>query len=156
MSQTGSKGSARTVIIRRALASDLPSIAKLDEKATGRSKPDYWKRLFEHFSQATGETRAFLVASVDDRVVGFMTGEVRAFEFGSDPCGWVFALTVDSHLRVQNIGTLLFEAICEIFKQAGVDKVRTMIGRDNHLVLAFFRSLGMMAGPFIQLERDLE
>lgn len=156
VSQTGSKGSARTVIIRRALATDLPAITKLDEKATGRSKPDYWKRLYEHFSQASGETRAFLVASVDDRVVGFMTGEVRAFEFGSDPCGWVFALTVDSHLRVQNIGTLLFEAICEIFNQAGVDKVRTMIGRDNHLVLAFFRSLGMMAGPFIQLERDLE
>lgn len=154
--QTGGKGTARTVSIRYALASDLPVIIKLDEKATGRAKPEYWKGLFEHFSQTALDGRAFLVATIEDRVVGFMTGEVRAFEFNSEPCGWVFALTVDSHLRVQNIGTRLFEAICEIFKKAGVDKVRTMIGRDDHLVLAFFRSLGMMAGPFIQLERDLD
>ena len=34
-------------------------------------------------------------------------------------------------------------------------KVRTMLGRDNTLILSFFRSQGMMAGPFIPLEMDL-
>lgn len=152
----GGKSVARKVVIRRATAEDLPAIVKLDEKATGKPKPKHWEQLFAHFSEQAGEGRAFLVAALDDRVIGFMTGEIRAFEFGSEPCGWVFALTVDPQVRVQNVGTRLFEALCEVFKAAGVEKVRTMLAREDHLVLAFFRSLGMMAGPFIQLERDLD
>ncbi len=31
-----------------------------------------------------------------------------------------------------------------------------MLARDNTLVLSFFRSQGMMAGPLIPLEMDLE
>jgi hypothetical protein len=50
----------------------------------------------------------------------------------------------------------LFEAISAEFKQAGVDKMRTMVARDNRLHLLFFRGEGMMAGPYIELEKDLE
>jgi ribosomal protein S18 acetylase RimI-like enzyme len=142
--------------IRTALAKDIPSIASLDEKTTGQSKNQYWQELFSHFQQSRAAGRAFLVAEQQGRVVGFIIGEVRAFEFGSEPCGWVFALNVDPEIRVHNVGTRLFEALCEIFEKAGVQKVRTMLNRDNHLVQAFFRSLGMMTGPFIQLEKDLD
>jgi len=31
-----------------------------------------------------------------------------------------------------------------------------MLARDNALILSFFRSQGMMIGPFIPLEMDLE
>jgi hypothetical protein len=31
-----------------------------------------------------------------------------------------------------------------------------MVARDNHLHMTFFRSEGMMAGPYIQLEKDLD
>ena len=41
-------------------------------------------------------------------------------------------------------------------RDRGVTKVRTMLARDNHLILSFFRSQGMMAAPFIPLEIDLE
>jgi N-acetylglutamate synthase-like GNAT family acetyltransferase len=144
------------VKIRTALAEDIPWIVSLDEKTTGEAKHQYWQELFGHFQQSRGTGRAFLVAEQQGRVVGFITGEVRAFEFGSEPCGWVFALNVDQEIRVHNVGTRLFEALCETFGRAGVQKVRTMLNRDNHLVQAFFRSLGMMAGPFIQLEKDLD
>jgi hypothetical protein len=30
-----------------------------------------------------------------------------------------------------------------------------MLAKDAHLLMSFFRSLGMMAGPFIQLEKSL-
>jgi N-acetylglutamate synthase-like GNAT family acetyltransferase len=142
--------------IRTALAEDIPWIVSLDEKTTGQAKLQYWQELFGHFQQSRGVGRAFLVAEQRGRVVGFITGEVRAFEFGSEPCGWVFALNVDPEIRVHSVGTRLFETLCETFGRAGVEKVRTMLNRDNHLVLSFFRSLGMMAGPFIQLEKDLD
>ena len=44
----------------------------------------------------------------------------------------------------------------QITAQAEVTKVRTMIARQDHELLSFFRSYGMMAGPFQQLELDLE
>ena len=40
--------------------------------------------------------------------------------------------------------------------QTGVDTVRTMLARNDELNMAFFRSQGMMGGPFIQLEMPLE
>ena len=58
--------------------------------------------------------------------------------------------------RIKGVGTSLLAAICAGFRRAGVRKVRTMLSRDNNLILSFFRSQGMMAGPFIPLEMDLE
>ena len=97
--------------IRTALAEDIPWIVSLDEKTTGQAKLQYWQELFAHFQQSRGVGRAFLVAEQQGRVVGFITGEVRAFEFGSEPCGWVFALNVDPEIRVHNVGTRLFETL---------------------------------------------
>jgi ribosomal protein S18 acetylase RimI-like enzyme len=82
-------------------------------------------------------------------------GEVRDWEFGSAACGWVFGIGVRPEARLRGTGTGLLEAICAAFRRRGVQKVRTLLARDNALVLAFFRSQGMMAAPFIALERDL-
>ncbi len=46
--------------------------------------------------------------------------------------------------------------MCRCFRETGVTKIRTMIARDAQLVMSFFRSQGLMAGPFVQLEMDLE
>ena len=45
--------------------------------------------------------------------------------------------------------------MCEVLKADGADSVRTMVGRDDQLNMSFFRSQGMMAGPFIELEKPL-
>ena len=34
--------------------------------------------------------------------------------------------------------------------------VRTMLAKDANVLLSFFRSQGMMGGPFIQLEKRLQ
>ena len=89
-------------------------------------------------------------------MLGFIIGEIRAWEFGSTPCGWVFALSVEPEMRLHNIGSAMLEAISAEFKKAGVGKMRTMVARDGRLPMLFFRSEGMMAGPYIQLEKDLD
>jgi ribosomal protein S18 acetylase RimI-like enzyme len=147
---------AENVCIRAVKREDLQAIIKLDQAVTGSEKPDYWLELLSGVNPCRKNDLTFLVAELDGRVVGFITGNVRAFEFGSEACGWVFALCVDPDIRVKNVGTRLFDELCKHFRDAGVAKVRTMLARNNDLVLAFFRSLGMMAGPFIQLEKDLD
>jgi ribosomal protein S18 acetylase RimI-like enzyme len=143
------------VHVRTMTVADLPAIMRLDEAATGLAKADYWQGLLAALELDKKHGLIFLVAELDGRVIGFITGNVREFEFGSEACGWVFALNVDQDVRDKNVGTRLFEALCDRFRRAGISKVRTLLARNNNLLLAFFRSLGMMTGPYIQLEKDL-
>ncbi len=149
------------VRVRRVRAADIPQVIGLDTRVTKLAKAEYWNDVFRRYGKQRLRERFFLVAEgctdgVDSHVLGFIIGEVRAWEFGSTPCGWVFALSVEPEMRLQSVATELFEAISNEFKKAGVGKMRTMVARDAHLPMLFFRSEGMMAGPYIQLEKDLD
>ncbi len=163
MPESGTPGTEfRNFAIRGARAADVPAIGRLDARITGIGKPDYWKDTFARYGERPG--RFFLVAEGEGRgaegeglgLAGFIIGEVRAWEFGSPPSGWVFALGVDPAVRLRRVGSRLFDAICACLAKAGVDTVRTMLARDDNLNMAFFRSQGMMGGPFIQLEMPLD
>ena len=142
--------------IRPASAADVPSVIALDEEVTGLAKPDYWRDMFERYGAGRRDARYFLVAERQGRLDGFVIGETRAWEFGSPPCGWIFAIQVRPKTRLKGVGTRLFDALCDRFRKTGVVNVRTMLARDNTTILSFFRSQGMMAGPFIELETVLE
>jgi GNAT superfamily N-acetyltransferase len=161
----GTNGRAKkvdvAVQVRRVRAADIVHVIGLDTRVTKLAKTEYWNDVFLRYGKRRLHERFFLVAEnradrVNPRVLGFIIGEIRAWEFGSTPCGWVFALSVEPEMRLHGIGTALFEAISREFKKAGVSKMRTMVARDGHLPLLFFRSEGMMAGPYIQLEKDIE
>jgi len=146
-----------TVEVRRVRAADMANVIALDAHVTKLVKPDYWTDVFKRYGKQRLEERFFLVAETPDkRLAGFIIGEVRAWEFGSTPCGWVFALSVEPDVRLAGTGSALLDAISAEFKTAGVSKMRTMVARDAQLPMLFFRSEGMMAGPYIQLEKDLE
>jgi GNAT superfamily N-acetyltransferase len=140
--------------IRRARKGDLAQVVDIDARITGLRKARYWSGILRRYGGRHAQ-RYFLVAEADGRVHGYVVGEVRDWEFGSPPCGWVFGLGVRPDARLRGTGTRLLERICAAFRARGVDKVRTLLARDDSLVLAFFRSQGMMAAPFIALERDL-
>jgi len=135
---------------------DLDAIIALDAAVTGLAKPDYWYELFHRYGTRGRQQRFFLVGDTAGEIQGFVIGEVRDWEFGSPPCGWVFGLNVRPDARLGGIGARLLEAIVAAFRRAGVTKVRTLLARDDNLVLSFFRSQGMTAAPFIPLELDLE
>lgn len=145
---------AGAVHVRAVRAADLEAVIAIDTRVTGIAKRAYWQGVYKRYGASRGEGRQFLVATAGDEVVGFVIGEVRDWEFGSPPCGWVFAIDVHPDARQAGVGTRLLAAICAGFRRAGVGKVRTMLSRDNRLILSFFRSQGMMAAPFIPLEMD--
>src|SRR5512136_2002850 len=121
--------------VRRVQAADIPQIIALDARVTKLVKADYWNDVFSRYGKRRPHARFFLVAElpaerVRPRVVGFIIGEIRAWEFGSTPCGWIFALSVEPDMRLRNIGTALFEAIAGKFKKEGISKMRTMVASD--------------------------
>ena len=124
--------------IRGARRADLPQIIAIDAGITGLRKPAYWSGILSRYGSRQRH-RYFLVAENERAVQGYIVGEVRDWEFGSPPCGWVFGLGVRPEARLAGVGT-----------------VRTLLDRDDPLVLALFRSQGMMAAPFIPLQMELE
>ena len=148
-------GAAAAIAVRRVRRNDLAKVIAIDAMVTGVAKGDYWRAVFRRYAGSSRTGRHFLVAEAGDEVVGFVIGEVRDWEFGSPPCGWVFGIDVRPDRRLAGVGARLLDAICARFREAGIGTVRTLLARDNALVLSFFRSHGMMAGPFIPLEMDL-
>ena len=142
--------------VRNVQSGDLEDVAAIDAEITRLPKPDYWAQIYRRYASGRRQQRFFLVAEAAGRIEGFVIGEVRDWEFGSPRCGWVFAISVRPKARLAGIGSRLLAAICRGFRRLGVTKVRTMLSRDNQLILSFFRSQGMMAAPFIPLEIDLD
>lgn len=145
--------------VRNARRADLAAVIDIDERITGLAKPAYWSGILKRYGGRRGANSGqhfFLVAEFGKTVEGYVVGDVRDWEFGSPPCGWVFGIGVRPQARLAGTGTQLLDALCARFRDAGVTKVRTLLSRDNELILAFFRSQGMMAAPFIPLEKDLE
>ena len=152
---------AKRITIRAATMADCEPVAALDALNTGLRKDEFWQSTLERFVGRDG--RHVLIAESlaenggggDSGFAGFIIGEVRAWEFGSDPCGWIVAIGVVPEQRVHRIGERLFNAMCEKLEADGIETVRTMIARADHLNMSFFRAQGMMAGPFIELEKPV-
>ena len=150
-------GVAERVRVRDLAEADLDDVVRIDGLHTGERKPDYWRGVLRGFLEADPQrVRVGLAAGAAGPMVGYLLGEVRAFEFGSEPCGWIFAVGVDPALARGRVASGLLAEACRRFQRAGVTRVRTMVLRNNVPVLSFFRSKGFVAGRFVQLELDLE
>lgn len=144
--------------IRQAIFADTDAIVALDAEITGTDKSAYWTDILKRFTGAnTRIQRYFLVAtSGNDELQGFVVGEIRAWEFGSPPCGWVLALSVSPQQREQGIGALLLDALSAEMRSAGIATIRTMVLGTDKVNLSFFRGEGLSAGPYIELEKRLD
>lgn len=144
------------VTIREALANDFDAVVALDLDGVTEEKPTYWRGIFDRYVTIDRDGGFFLVAEIRGEVVGFIVGEIRAWEFGSPPCGWVFALSVSTEHREIGVGQIMLQEMCQRLKKAGVTTVRTMVDRGNKLTLSFFRSQGLRTGRYVELEKLLD
>lgn len=141
--------------IRPLAARDLAGVVRIDAIHTGSAQRAYWTRVFKDaLARRRHPVKVGLAADLDGALVGFLFGDVRAVEFGSEPCGWILEVGVDPrHTRTGIASKLLAEA-CRRLRAAGVSTIRTMVRRNDVPVLTFFRTNGFAGGPYVQLELD--
>lgn len=147
---------AAGVVVRELGVGDLDDVVHIDALHTGEDKRDWWGGVFDDFLTGRGRRRRIgLAAHREGRLVGYLLGEVRAFEFGSEECGWVFAVGVRPGAGRDRVGSTLLAEALRRFRALGIGRVRTMVRRNDVPVTAFFRSNGFVGGSFAQLELDL-
>jgi len=143
--------------IRNVRKADAAAITAIDAAHTGESKAGWWEEVLRRHARRSGAPDRVGLAAVDPEgeVAGYLLGQVRAFEFGSEPCGWIFAVGVHPDRLRSGVATALFREARERFAARGVRLVRTMVRKDDVPVLTFFRGRGFAGGPYVELELEL-
>lgn len=148
----GSEATQATVV-RPLRQDDLAAVMRIDSAHTGAAKPAYWRRLLARScGRGAAAGTVALGAAGPAGLVGYLIGEVREVEFGSAPCGWIFAIGVDAAALRGGVATLLLRQATRRFAELGVAHLRTMVARNDVPVLSFFRSSGFVGGPYVQLD----
>jgi GNAT superfamily N-acetyltransferase len=148
---------SRTDISVRAVEpGDLDAIARIDEKLTGQSRKEYWRRRLD--IAALRPPWMSLVAETDGRVAGFLFGWVGESEFGiAAPTGWVDMIGVDPPYRGRGIARALVDRFATSGRELrAIEKVATLIDLAQADVREFFVRLGFHHGPMIQMEQPVQ
>jgi hypothetical protein len=92
------------------------------------------------------------VAEVNDEVVGFVLGDIRGVEYGTDVGGWIDMMGVSLKHQSKGIGRMLVEAFCQECQKRGV-KVRVVVVGDDKRLVGFWKSVGFQKGNLISYEK---
>ncbi len=106
--------------------------------------------LFISFIKKSPDT--CLVAETEDKVAGFIIGEIKEWGFGLERSGWIEMIEVDPKHMGGGIGKALGEDLIKHFKEKGIKEVYTSVKWDSADLIAFFKSVGFDKSSFINLK----
>jgi len=143
-----------TVRVRPLNEMDIGEVVRIDEKVTGKYRPDEWEERITGYIRRDPE--ASRVAEYEGRVIGFMLGEVRSGEFGlEETTGWIEAMGVDPDHRGKAVGRRLAEAMFVYFRDSGASRARTIVETTSEEIAGFFRAVGFEPAPLQAFQKDL-
>jgi N-acetylglutamate synthase-like GNAT family acetyltransferase len=132
-------------------SSHVEDIVEIDQRILGEKRQSFWKkkvRAVEPNSPPTG-----IVAELENKVIGFIFGEVSGWEFGVPASvGWIDTLGVDPKYQNRGVAKALMEVLIKNFREAGVKNIYTLVNWDDWDLLQFFRRMGFTRGDMINLE----
>ncbi len=130
---------------------DIGAIVRIDERITGRYRPEFWEQRIGYYLRRDPESSQ--VSEVGGKVVGFMLGDIRAGEFGlEEPSGWIERFGIDPEHRGRDLGKQMFGAITEHFRALGATTVRTLVDGKDSGVTGFLSALGFAPSALQALE----
>lgn len=129
--------------------SDLGAIGRLSALLGGLDTPADWRRRLRR-----GDGVVAIGAEDDGRLVGYVTGEVRA-AFGLGAAGWVDAFGVNNEWRGRGVGRSLASALLARCRELGASRVYTLVPLHDRTLAPFFRDLGFRDEPLSCLGRAL-
>jgi predicted N-acetyltransferase YhbS len=141
----------RDMKIRPLKNEDWDAIANIDEKVLGEHRKNYWERKLEMMNDKISQIS--LVAELEEKVVGFILGDVSGWEFGvPNTIGWIDTIGVDPIYQKKGLATALANELIKNLKAVGVKTIYTLVSWDDWDLLQFFHAMGFTRGDMINLE----
>ena len=143
--------SEEEIKIRRMTEADLPGMRRIDQLIVGEGRALSWP-LRAETQWAVYHPALRFIAEAKDRMVGFLLGDIRGAEYGTDINGWIDMIGVIPVHQGRGIGRRLVEAFCEECGRNGV-KSNVIIREDDERLTKFWTSVGFCRGKLISFER---
>jgi len=143
-----------SVTVRRMRNQDAEAVLRIDEKITGMPNEAQWESRI--IDQMTRNPLGCLVAEAEGKVVGFIFGEIRGWEFAIPKSGWIEIVGVDPEYHGKGVARVLIEKLHVYFRNHNVERVMTMVNWNDPGLVSFFRAVGFERSEFIILEKGSE
>jgi ribosomal protein S18 acetylase RimI-like enzyme len=142
--------------LRPMTLADLDAIVEIDSKVLGKPRPNYWKKKIE--LPNVRYPFSCLVAELEEKVIGFIVGEVSGWEFGiPDTIGWISTIGVDPEYQNRGVARRLSQEFIKNLRAIGVTIVYTLVNWSDWDLLKFFHAMGFTrGGDMINLELKIE
>ncbi len=147
-----------TIKIRLMKAGDFDAVVGIDEKVLKASRPAYYELKFEKLFESREYLPTSLVAEDENgTVVGFVMGELYMGEYGISQEGATLdSIGVDPDFRHRGIGKQLIEEFLDHLKDLGVQKINTLVDRNDSKLMHFFNENRFSPSKtIINLERNI-
>ncbi len=151
------EGDFLSVVKMRPLTiSDLDAIVEIDRKVLGKVRRDFWRQKIELPNPRYPVPG--LAAEFEEKVIGFIVGEVSGWEFGiPETVGWISTIGVDPDYQHKGVARELSREFVRNLKSIGVSVVYTLVNWNDWDLLKFFHAMGFTrGGDMINLEMKLE
>jgi ribosomal protein S18 acetylase RimI-like enzyme len=152
---------SKNVTIRFLGMNDLEDILRIQEKIIKEQKSNSLDRLVSLkdttvFRLQQGDPLLNLGAEIDGKLVGFVLGEVRRWEFGrGELTGWILILGVEREYQGMGVGRKLGTTLLDHFQKKNVEKVRTLVEWFEGDLISYFKSLGFNLLNMLPLEKEI-
>jgi len=147
-----------TIKIRLMKADDFDAVIGIDEKVLKASRPEYYEMKFEKLINSKDYLPTSLVAeSEDGTLAGFIMGELYMGEYGIfQKEATLDTIGVDPDYQHMGIGEQLMNEFLEHLRALGVQKINTLVDRNDSKLMHFFDSNQFSPSKtIINLERSL-
>jgi ribosomal protein S18 acetylase RimI-like enzyme len=142
------------ITVRRMRTQDADAVLRIDEKITGTPHEAQWESRI--IDQLTRNPLGCLVAEMKGKVVGFIFGEIRGWEFAIPKTGWIEIVGVDPEYQGKGVARALIEKLHIYFRNHNIDRVMTMVNWNDAGLVSFFCALGFERSAFIILDKEVE
>ncbi len=139
-------------------AEDMDLILKMQDEL--RKREGYsvvCEKMFEDVLKEiqTSWTLFGRVAYLNDRLIGFIFGDIQPKWYLGSDCAWLIALVVHPDYRRQGVGRRLLVEFLEKVRELGLKRVCIITGLADEATMAFLRKMGFKRGRFVQFEKQI-
>jgi len=144
----------KVINTRKIRPEDVPQIIAIQQAIIKKKVSRRWVQMVENHLRR--QDAVGLVATRDNKVLGFVIGEVKGEGFGLEQSGWIEVVGVHPSQMGVGIGHALTHRLFQYFKKTGIRDVYTAVRWDAVDMLSFFKSIGFDRSEFINLIRRLD